>query len=523
MKIDKVNRRVFLQGVGGLLVAIPVLPSLMGKAEGATVIRNKRFLTMFPQSQLSHITFKVTEAMLSGIPYSNGYRSLALSSSNLQAISPLLGSKFNDYADQMSLVRGLYLGTLGHTGPGLLGNVSDCAQFDRTLPFEKTIDVLMAEARGLTADAILRIGTETNYYSPTYDGAATGVPLRFTNNGNPFLIYQNYFTNQVAVPANSTAAKKSLVDRIKNDLSSSLLNRGFISTADKKYLQDHMDFLNDLQKKYEGQTPVIACVPGTNTYFNTRPPTGIINMVNPDITKPADFKKFLLDSAKLMVEGVKCNIFNIGNLRVQSSFHDADVITGEKWHLEYAHGDNRLGLQKVHEWLLQNIYYEIIKGLDVEESNGQTFLDNSIVVYCPEFSESHMTYDLPLFLAGKGGGTVESGKFWDFADPGYQYVLNHPKDDDGKQIKYRAAIPFNRYWNSILQSWGLTPAQYEKVIGTNSNGSPIYRPGYGERDYLWNYKVAWHPPTYQNYIEANKEAYFKDIGKPLPGLFKIPT
>ncbi len=527
MKIDKVNRRIFLQGVGGLLVAIPVLPSLLGKAHAQVAPRNKRFFTLLAPSQIHHTTaFGVTEAMLAGITY-NGYRSLALTNSNFNTICPMMGDPFKPYLSKISLVRGLFQGNLGHTAAGLLGCPSSSAGFDDEFQLDKTIDLVMAEKAGLTANDILRLGAETNYYSMTHDGVkpATGVSrtLKFTNNGNPFLIYQNYFTNIQATPVGNVVAKKSLVDRIQGDLTTSLLNRGFISTADKKYLQDHMDYLNDLEKTYGGTAPVLACTPGANNFFNTRPAgaSNNINMVNPDLTKPADYIKFLQDSARLIVEAVKCNVFRLGNMRFYASFAP-EFIGGEVWHLEHSHKNNMATIFNMNQWLMENLYLEIIKGLDVDEGGGSTFLDNSIIAYTPEFSENHFGHDVPLWLAGKGGGTLEAGRFWDFANPSYTYNLSHYQGANGTKM-YRSGAPYNRYWNGILQSWGLVPSDYERVTGTDGNGNPIYRPGYGERDHLYTSKVTWHPPIFQNWIEANKATYFADIGKPLPGLFKIPA
>ena len=48
----------------------------------------------------------------------------------------------------------------------------------------------------------------------------------------------------------------------------------------------------------------------------------------------------------------------------------------------------------------------------IREPNGGTLLDNSIIVYGSSLADghAHAEKNLPLLLAGRGGGTIDSGR-----------------------------------------------------------------------------------------------------------------
>jgi hypothetical protein len=49
---------------------------------------------------------------------------------------------------------------------------------------------------------------------------------------------------------------------------------------------------------------------------------------------------------------------------------------------------------------------------DTKEANGKSILENSMIVYCSGLSDAnrHAHDNLPVLLAGQGGGTLRPGK-----------------------------------------------------------------------------------------------------------------
>ena len=69
MKYDKFNRRLFLEGAGSFVLAVPFLPSLLSKAEAAADLPPKRFVAA--RNPLSHDMSNYWPAQDPKTPFSN--------------------------------------------------------------------------------------------------------------------------------------------------------------------------------------------------------------------------------------------------------------------------------------------------------------------------------------------------------------------------------------------------------------------------------------------------------------------
>ena len=69
-------------------------------------------------------------------------------------------------------------------------------------------------------------------------------------------------------------------------------------------------------------------------------------------------------------------------------------------------------IKKIDKWYMEHFAHFLEKMASVKEERG-TLLDNSMIVYGGALSDGnrHNHDDLPVILAGKGGGTVASGRF----------------------------------------------------------------------------------------------------------------
>src|SRR5262249_43042839 len=63
-------------------------------------------------------------------------------------------------------------------------------------------------------------------------------------------------------------------------------------------------------------------------------------------------------------------------------------------------------------WEVQQLAYLLEKMDKIDEGNGTTMLDNSIVFFSSEIEDgnSHSHYNMPILVAGKGGGALSSGR-----------------------------------------------------------------------------------------------------------------
>jgi hypothetical protein len=140
------------------------------------------------------------------------------------------------------------------------------------------------------------------------------------------------------------------------------------------------------------------------------------------------------------------------------------------------------------------IYSRFLEQLDVEELDGQTFLDNSICYFGSELSIDHYVQTMPAIIAGSAGGALTTGYYVDYTQMDNDYV-NPGVMPWGLLIP---GIPHNRLMVTILQAMGLEPADYER------DGLA----GYGHNE-QFNGPYNWPADAY----------VMADIGKPLPGIW----
>lgn len=70
-------------------------------------------------------------------------------------------------------------------------------------------------------------------------------------------------------------------------------------------------------------------------------------------------------------------------------------------------------IKKIDKFLIGEFAYFLDKLKSVKEGD-KTLLDNSMILYGSAISDGnrHQHHDLPIVLAGKGGGTIQSGRHW---------------------------------------------------------------------------------------------------------------
>ena len=74
---------------------------------------------------------------------------------------------------------------------------------------------------------------------------------------------------------------------------------------------------------------------------------------------------------------------------------------------------------EVVRWNHRQVAYLLDRMKGIQEPNGGTLLDNSMIVYGASLGDGneHDASDLPTLVAGRGGGTITTGRFLEFAEP----------------------------------------------------------------------------------------------------------
>ena len=86
-------------------------------------------------------------------------------------------------------------------------------------------------------------------------------------------------------------------------------------------------------------------------------------------------------------------------------------------------------------WHNEQVAYFLGRLKNIKEPNGGTLLDNSMILYGSSLADghAHAEKNLPLLLAGRGGGTINSGR----------------------QVTYERPFSMSNMHLSILQRLGL--------------------------------------------------------------------
>ena len=105
--------------------------------------------------------------------------------------------------------------------------------------------------------------------------------------------------------------------------------------------------------------------------------------------------------------------------------------------------EKRRMYSEVVRWHHRQVAYLLGRLRAIEEPDGRTLLDNSMIVYGAILGDGneHDPDDLPTLLAGRGGGTIDSGRAVEFAEPTDLANLH-------LSLLQRMGVPIDRFGNS---------------------------------------------------------------------------
>lgn len=544
MRFDRTNRRAFLTGAGGALVALPFLPSLEPKswwrkarAEGGAVPR--RFVAIktyngtplrafYPGEQAGYGThsgddrIRLTEPLSeptgrhsTGVEYYGHYANLSEFAD--RGVSSIFNRDFNRHHDKMLLLRGMdVMPNINHNHGAILGNFGLRTRgVGGPIPgaqINVTIDQIMARSPAVYSAApsgprILHVGSRRNTFSyePTDPSRvlATGENAvqqaqAFTN---PRTAFDATFGNFMPSPEPAPASVGSrLVDRVIDDYRRAM-NGPHLSAADRQRLDQHMTRLAELEAR-------IAQDPGSGGGARCQlpaPPSSLDTggEFDADVSQVTALFDRMVD---LIVLAFACDVTRIATLDVtkmviptaqpfgMGDSQNANSAGRENWHYQ-AHAWDQAAIEWLTlgaEWVAQHVILRLLDGLDdTEEPDGESLLHHSAVIWSNELSFNHLAYSLPTCLWGRAGGTLATGRYIDY--------INHDRpvrfrQHDGPVVE---GVQYNRFMVTLLQAMGVSPSEYEISPGSGFGESrPV-----GKND-------AWAI----DYDESR-------IGQPLPGVF----
>lgn len=190
--------------------------------------------------------------------------------------------------------------------------------------------------------------------------------------------------------------KKSVLDSILEDATALESKLG---ASDREKLDQYMSGVRELEMRVEAESTAVCPVP-------VRPPGGV------------DFPtkvKLMLD---LMALAVQCDLtrvitFMMGNSISGQSFPWVGV-NGAHHPISHHQNDpaKLAQLTLIDRWEVEQYSYLLQKLDSMDDGDGTTVLDNSMVYFANEVADGniHGINDLPILLAGSAGGRIRPGR-----------------------------------------------------------------------------------------------------------------
>jgi hypothetical protein len=275
-----------------------------------------------------------------------------------------------------------------------------------------SVDQVMAEAFGdATSLRSLQLGLQGG---GSTGGCDSGYSCAYTRNitwasestplpkmTNPRLVFDRMFSGW-----DTGATTKALVRRREYRLSvldhvaeESVALAATLGAADRAKLDEYLTGVRELERRIGDTTEAPVCDPGD------LPPVNY------------DYPEHVLLMSDLLVLALQCDVtrivsFMLGNAASNRNYGFIGVSGA---HHELSHHQNDPATQDlltvIGTWEIEQLAYLLDRMKLVEEPTG-TLLDNTLLMFSSEIADgnAHQHFNLPVLLAGNGGGAITTGR-----------------------------------------------------------------------------------------------------------------
>lgn len=290
--------------------------------------------------------------------------------------------------------------------------------------------IIAAKVGGQTPVASLAIGTEGPKYST--DSGYTSIYSAYLSWSSPTTpapkeIYPQQAFDQLFDDGSKRARDKSVLDLVMND-ASGLRNR--LSRRDGQKLDEYLTSVRELEQRIERAEKLSSAEAGTRgwqpsvkTPWLARPASGIPAQQEEHVRLMLDIMvlAFQMDRTRVVTNMLTNDLsnMNFGFLGIKGGQHELS---------HHANDPDRLAsYQKGNEFMVK-VWTEALMKMDATQEGERTLLDNSMVLLTSSLFDgnAHDSTQLPLILAGGGGGTLRGGRYFDLSkDPNRRLCRLH--------------------------------------------------------------------------------------------------
>jgi hypothetical protein len=253
-------------------------------------------------------------------------------------------------------------------------------------------------------------------YSSTisWRSATTPVPKEI----NPRLVFERLFgSGPDAERARRDATRRSILDFVREDAGGL---RRQLGAGDRRKLDEYFSSLRDIEQRIDRA----ARLPEVKAPDYARP-AGV----------PKEFEEHLRLMCDLLVLAFQTDVTRVATfvLANEGSNRPYRFIGVPEGHHDLSHHGNdpkkRAKIREINRFHVSQLAY-LLKGLKAVKEGDGTLLDHCMIAYGSGNSDGnrHNHDDLPVLLAGKGGGTIKTGR----------------------HLRYPRNTPLNNLWLAML-------------------------------------------------------------------------
>lgn len=445
------NRRHFLMGSGGFMLAIPFLGSLVGSAAFGNTQRVSRFMSVLRRdgapldfwpdvSLTNHASLKIL-----------GPTTRSMDLTSIQGnISGCFGDKYELLKEHMLMFRSINGMELnGDHGTDAILNASNIkAPID--LGQYETIDEIILRklyAEGIPATPLNVATSWANRKSYSYYKDNNGEMIKRGGYNQPKDIFDNYFGGITL--SNSKLAKddeKLVIDKVFAHLKS-VRNGRKISSVDKERLDKFSDEIFSVQTKLNGAKKISCSQPDS-------------------VGNGANLAERIQNTFKVLELVLKCDLTRVINYDFNPDTLIAPYFNGKQHH-GLSHGsssENMAIFAEMHKWH-HDFLADFLLTLKEEDplNPGTSYLDNTLCLLSNEIGSqgssnlvshdtNHIRVDVSTVLIGNVNDYFKTGRYLDYQND------NVPNN---KRWYRPMGHSYNQLLTTIMNSYGVQHTDWE--------------------------------------------------------------
>ncbi|HWQ31409.1 MAG TPA: DUF1552 domain-containing protein [Blastocatellia bacterium] len=405
---SQISRRNFLRGAG-VALALPWLESLPVPGQDSTAATR-------PPLRFAHIFFS------NGVEPAHWWaKGTGAAMEFGQAAAPLAAIR-----EDIVFLRGLYhqkayLSTSPHLGRMNLLSGATVSLDPKEIRVGTSFDQILAKQIGQhTAVPSLTLGIEPNELR-LEDGLSMiyGSNISWLSPAQPATreIYPARAFDQLVGDAAGRKLDRSILDVVLAD-AKALQPR--VSGSDRRKLDEYLESIRDIEKRLDRAAR-------EERLEGWRPTLAQPNMPRPGDEVPQnvpEHMKLMLDLIVLAFQMDKTRIATLmlNNDLSQMNFKFIEGVRGAL-HLDLTHNGRAPELEamylKTNQFHVRQFTY-LVERLKAIDEGGVSLLDNSVLMFASSLydGDAHSADQLPIVLAGKAGGALQTGRILNYLDKG---------------------------------------------------------------------------------------------------------